>query len=405
MIKKIKAEQLKRGMFVHDFNCSWLNHPFITNSMKIDDDQTIQKVIDYGIRELYIDTDKGYDLGGAPTEEEVKQEIQTEINRIVEPERIDRVAVSVKEEIVKAKEIKNKAKETIHSIMEDIKFGKQIKTDEVGQVVDNMIDSIFRNQDALISLVRIKKKDEYTYMHSVSVSVLMISLGKHLDFDMQTIKEVGIGAILHDVGKTIVPQVILNKEGKLTENEFEIIKKHAEYSRKLLEQTHGISDTAITMAAQHHERMDGTGYPLGLKGDEISYYSKAVAIADVYDAMTSIRCYHDKYPPTEVLKKMYEWSSYHFDRTLVEQFIRCVGIHPVGTLVRLESGLIGVVLQKGEKSLLQPVVRVVYNTRNGSFIRLPYEIDLAQPFSRNGEDRIVGYESPDKWNIRPEIFL
>ena len=180
--------------------------------------------------------------------------------------RINNNTVSVKEEIVKAKEIKNKAKETIHSIMEDIKFGKQINTDEVGQVVDNMIDSIFRNQDALISLGRIKEKDEYTYMHSVSVGVLMISLGKHLGFEMQVLKEVGIGAMLHDVGKMIVSQIILNKEGKLTEKELAMIKKHAEYSRKLLEQTHGISDTAITMAAQHHERIDGTGYPLGLKG-------------------------------------------------------------------------------------------------------------------------------------------
>jgi putative nucleotidyltransferase with HDIG domain len=289
--------------------------------------------------------------------------------------------------------------------MEDIKFGKQINTDEVGQVVDNMIDSIFRNQDALISLVRIKEKDEYTYMHSISVGVLMISLGKHLGFNMQVLKEVGIGAMFHDLGKMIVPQEILTKEGKLTESEFEMIKKHAEYSRKLLEQNHGISDTAITMAAQHHERMDGTGYPLGLKGDEISYYSKAVAIADVYDAMTSKRSYQDKSLPTEVLKKMYEWSSYHYDRTLVEQFIRCVGIHPVGTLVRLESGLIGVVLQNGEKNLLQPVVQIVYNTKNGGFVRLPYEIDLSQPSSRNVNDRIVGYESPDKWNIRPEMFL
>ncbi len=405
MIKKIKVEQLKSGMFVHDFNCSWFDHPFLTNAMKIDDEQIIQKVIDYGMREIYIDTDKGYDLGGAPTKDEGKQEIQTEINRMVEPEKISNNTVSVKEEIVKAKEIRNKAKETVHNIMEDVRFGRQIRTEGVGQVVDNMIDSIFRNQDALISLVRIKEKDEYTYMHSISVGVLMISLGKHLGFKMQVLKEVGIGAMLHDVGKMIVPQLILDKEGKLTENELEIMKKHAEYSRKLLEQTNDISDTAITMAAQHHERMDGTGYPLGLEGDEISYYSKAVAIADVYDAMTSKRCYKDKYLPAEVLKQIYEWSSYQFDRTLVEQFIRCVGIYPVGTLVRLESGLIGVVLQNGAKSLLQPVVRIVYNTRNGSFVRLPYEIDLAQPFSRNDEDRIVSCESPGKWNIRPEMFL
>jgi len=405
MIKKIKTEELKHGMFVHDFNCGWLNHPFLTNSMKIEDDQTIKKVIDYGIRELYIDTDQGYDLGGAPTEDEVKQEIQGEIDRIVKPEKENRIAVSVKEEIVRATEIRNKAKETVHNIMEDVRFGKQIKTEEVGQVVDNMIDSIFRNQDALITLGRIKDKDEYTYMHSVSVGVLMISFGKHLGFDIALLREVGVGAMLHDVGKMIVSQVILNKEEKLTEKELEMMKKHVEYSRTILEQTHGITDTAITLAAQHHERVDGTGYPLCLKGEEISYYAKAVAIADVYDAMTSSRCYQENYLPTEVLKKLYEWSSYHYDRTLVEQFIRCVGIYPVGTLVRLESGLVGVIIQNGEKNLLQPVVRIVYNTRNGSYVRMPYEMDLAKPSGKNGEDRIVSYESPERLGIKPEIYL
>jgi putative nucleotidyltransferase with HDIG domain len=405
MIKKVKTEQLKHGMYVHDFNCGWLNHPFLTNSMKIEDDQTIQKVMDYGIRELYIDTDKGYDLGGAPTEDEVKQEIQAEIDRIVKPERENRIAVSVKEEIVKAKEIRNKAKETVHNIMEDVRFGRQIKTEEVGQVVDNMIDSIFRNQDALMSLGRLKEKDEYTYMHSVSVGVLMISFGKHLGLDMQILKEVGVGAMLHDVGKMIVSQVILNKEEKLTEKELAMMRKHAEYSRTILEQTQGITENAINMAAQHHERVDGTGYPLGLKGEEISYYAKAVAIADVYDAMTSKRCYQDKSLPTEVLKKLYEWSSYHYDRTLVEQFIRCVGIYPVGTLVQLESGLVGVIVQNGEKNLLQPIVRIVYNTRDGSYVRLPYEIDLAQPSGKKGEDRIVSCESPERLGIKPEIYL
>jgi HD-GYP domain-containing protein (c-di-GMP phosphodiesterase class II) len=405
MIKKIKVEQLQQGMFIHDFNCGWLNHPFLTNSMKINDEQIIQKVKDFGIRELYIDTDNGFDVGGAPTEDEVRQEVQTGINRIIEPEKLRRDPVSIKEEIVKAKEIKNKAKETIHGIMEDIRFGKQIKTEEVGQVVDTMIDSIFRNQDALISLGRIKEKDEYTYMHSVSVGVLMISFGKYLGFDMQVLKEVGVGAMLHDVGKMIVSQALLNKEDKLTEEELGMMRKHVEYSRMLLEQTHGISETAITMAAQHHERFDGTGYPLGLKGEEISYYARGLAIADVYDAMTSKRCYQDNFLPTEVLKKLYEWSSYHYDRNLVEQFIRCVGIYPVGTLVRLESGLVGVVFQHGEKSLLYPIVRIVYNAKYGSFVRVPYDLDLSQPSKKSGEDRIVSYESPEKFGIKPEMYL
>ncbi len=405
MIKKIKVEQLKQGMFIHDFNCGWLNHPFLTNSMKVNDEQIIQKVKDFGIREIYIDTDNGFDVGEAPTEDEVQREIQTDINRIIEPEKVNRATVSIKEEIVRAKEIRNKAKETIHNIMEDVRFGKQIKTEEVGQVVDTMIDSIFRNQDALISLGRLKEKDEYTYMHSVSVGVLMLAFGRHLGFDMQVLKEVGIGAMLHDVGKMIVSQSLLNKEDKLTDEELVMLRKHAEYSRMLLGQTHGITETAITMAAQHHERVDGTGYPLGLKGEEISYYSKAVAIADVYDAMTSKRSYQDKYIPTEVLKKLYEWSSYHYDRNLVEQFIRCVGIYPVGTLVRMESDLVGVVLQHGEKSLLYPVVRIVYNAKYGSFVRVPYDLDLSQPSKKSGEDRIVSYESPERLGIRPEMYL
>lgn len=405
MIKKITVDQLKPGMFIQDLNCGWLNHPFMSNSMKVGDEQLINKIREYGIREIYIDTDNGYDVGDAPTEDEVKQEIQTEIDRIIEPEKISRAAVPIHEEMLRAREIKNRAKETVQDIMEDIRFGKQIKTEKAAQVVDEMIDSIFRNQDALVSLGRIKEKDEYTYMHSVSVGVLMLAFGRHLGLDIQTLREVGIGAMLHDVGKMIVSQALLNKEDSLTEEEFIMMRKHVEYSRMLLEQTHGITDTAITMAAQHHERIDGTGYPLHLKGDEIPYYSRAVAIMDVYDAMTSKRSYQDKFIPTEVLKKLYEWSSYHYDRELVQQFIRCMGIYPVGTLVKLESGLVGVVLQHGEKSLLYPTVRIVYNSKNESFIRMPYDLDLSQPSKKNGEDRIVSYESSERLGIKPEMYL
>jgi len=405
MIKKIRIEELKTGMYIHDFNCGWLNHPFLSNSMFIDSEEVIRKAVDNGIREVYIDTGKGHDAENAPTEEEVKREIQAEISRVVEPEKLNRDSVPLHEEFIAAKEIKSEAKETIRNIMDDIRFGRQIKTEKAGHVMDKMIDSIFRNQDALINLGRIKEKDEYTFMHSVSVGVLMISFGKHLGFEVPLLKEIGMGAMLHDVGKMIVPQAILHKEESLTEDEFQMMKKHAEYSRRLLEQAPGMADNSIIVAAQHHERQDGTGYPLGIKGEEISYYSRATAIADVYDAMTSKRCYQDKFPPTEVLKKLFEWSSHHYDRELVQQFIRCMGIYPVGTLVRLESGLIGVVLKHGEKSLLHPVVRVVYNIRTGEFVRTPYDVDLSRPSVKTGEDRIANYESPGRFDIRPELYL
>lgn len=405
MIKKIKVEELKKGMYIHDFNCGWLNHPFMTNNMLVKSEEVIKKTIDYGIREVYIDTNRGYDVGDAPTEEEINAGIQTEIARAVEQEKIERGPVPIQEEIVKAKEIKDEAKKTIQNIMDDIRFGRQIETEKVEHIVDKMIDSIFRNQDALVSLGRIKKKDEYTYMHSVSVGVLMISFGKHLGFDTSLLKEIGIGAMLHDIGKMMVPEAVLTKEEKLTDDEFAVMRKHAEYGRELMEKSHGMTDNAINIAAQHHERIDGTGYPQGLKGEEISYYSKAAAIADVYDAMTSQRCYQEKYMPTVVLKKLYEWSGSHYDRYLVQQFIRCVGIYPVGTLVRLESGLVGIIIKHGEKNLLHPVVRIVYNTKNDNFLRVPYDIDLSYESASGGKDRILCYEPQDSFGIRPEMYL
>lgn len=405
MIKRVKAEQLRIGMYIHDFNCGWLNHPFLTNSMLVDSEQIIRKVKDNGIREVYIDTAKGYDYADALTQEEVSSEIDRQINEIIKKNDPGRVIVPIQIELNRAREIRSEARKTIQNIMEDIRFGKQISTEKVSPVVDRMIESIFRNQDALITLSRIKDKDEYTYMHSVSVGALMISFGKYLGLDITQLREIGIGSILHDVGKVIVPQVILNKEDKLTEDELNIIKRHAEYSRKLLEQSEGMTELSITIAAQHHERIDGTGYPLQLKGDEIAFFSKALAIVDVYDAMTSKRCYQEKSSPTSVLKKLFEWSEYHYDRVLVQKFIRCVGIYPVGTMVQLNNGLVGVVIKHGENNLLDPVIRVVYNPQNGGYLRVPYEIDLAHESESDDRVRIDSYVSAEKMKIKPEVYL
>ncbi len=403
MIKKIKTEQLKVGMYVHDFNCGWLRHPFLTNSAKIRDDKAIEKIIDAGIRELYIDTDKGLDVADAPTEKEVNQEIQAELRKISKPKQIDTRRVSVQEELVRAKEIKKEAKKTVQKIMEDIRLGRQLELEKAEHVVGKMVNSIFRNKDALASLGRIKKTDEYTFFHSVGVSVLMISFGKHLGLDPELIKTIGTGALLHDIGKMKVPIEILNKPGRLTGDEFAKIKEHVEHGRRILKEYPGIDEVSVLVAAQHHERFDGSGYPRGLKGDEISKFGQMAAIADVYDAITSDRCYHKGMLPTEALKKIFEWGEFHFNRELVHQFIRCMGIYPVGTLVSLESGLLGIILDRGEKSLLHPTVRIVYDMKKGRYVT-PYDVDLAQPLNGGG-DRVKSYESPARWKIKLENYL
>jgi putative nucleotidyltransferase with HDIG domain len=400
MIKKINVEQLKIGMFISDFNCEWMTNPFFNNSMEIRDTETLEKIIDNGIHEVYIDNDKGLDVAGAPTKEEVDNNISTEIYKVSDLPVEQSIGTSLEEEIIHARKIRDESKETVKDIMNNIRFGKQLKTDQAEYVVERIIESIYSNENALLSLTRIRHADEYTYMHSVSVCVLITAFCRHLNFDIKSLKEVGVGAILHDIGKMKVSQEILNKNNSLSDVEYEEMKDHVKYSRALLEETQDIAEASILLAYQHHERMDGTGYPNGLKGDEISLYGKLAAIVDVYDAMTTDRCYRRRRQPTEVLKKLYEWSKYHFDGKLVQQFIRCVGIYPVGSLVNLESGYLAVVLSHSDKSLMQPLVRIVYNARKRSLVDT-YDVDLAT----SDNDRVIDYASPNKWNIQPEMYL
>jgi putative nucleotidyltransferase with HDIG domain len=393
MIKKITVKQLKPGMYIQDFNCAWFNHPFLSNSLKVKNEQIIEKITSYGISEVYIDTEKGLDVRDAPTREEVNREISAEIDRLAEPEIQNKSTTTVREELVRARAIKKEAKQTVEKIMEDVRFGKQIEMEKVDHVVEKMVDSIFRNKDALTSLGRIKKTDEYTFVHSVSVCVLMISFGRNAGFDIDVIKKMAVGGLLHDIGKVKIQAALLNQNGQLSEEEFYTIKQHAAYGISILEETPDFSEISMNVAAHHHEKLDGSGYPGNLKSAQISVYGKMSAIVDVYDAMTSKRVYQRQFQPTETLRKLFEWSNI-YDPELVQQFIRCMGIYPVGCLVRLDNGLLGIVLEQGDIRLLDPIVRVIYDSNQKRHI-MPYDIDLAVHEGLS----ITGYDVPDKWGI------
>jgi HD-GYP domain-containing protein (c-di-GMP phosphodiesterase class II) len=400
MIKKANVAQLRVGMFVHDFNCGWLENPFFATQILLKSGREIEKIVSAGIHDLYIDTDKGLDIADAQTEEEVKKEIRSDIAKI-EVKQKTVVTVPMKEELHEAKKLKTEAKKIVTNIMHDVRMGKQVELEAVDNAVENMIESIFRNQGALTSLSRLKSKDEYTFMHSVNVCVLMISFCKSNDIDRNTIRKIGSGGLLHDIGKMSVLQEVLNKPGKLTEEEFTQMKNHVVQSKVILSQTPGISPEAIEVASQHHERYDGSGYPDKLKGEEISRFGQMASIVDVYDAITSDRVYHKGLDSSDALKKIFEWSKYHFHPDLVQLFIKTVGIYPVGTLVRLESGLLGVIAEPGRESMLKPVVRAIYNLKHARFMT-PKDIDLAAPGT---VDRILGSEDPAKWQIEPLKFI
>lgn len=404
MIKKVKVEQLKPGAFVHDFNCGWLHHPFLRNRVKVRTDGDIEKILKYQIHEVYIDTENGVDVDDAPTKSEVDRDIQQKLENLPGERKGGDPEVPLCQAVPRAKRLIKEAKETTKRLLDDAKTGKQIDMHLVAGIVDQMTDSVLSNKDALVSLLRIKHKDEYTYMHSLAVAALCISFARRLELDHKNIKALGIGGLLHDIGKVRIPGEILNKPGPLTEEEFEVMKEHVKHGELILQETTNIDENSLCVTAHHHERLDGTGYPAGLKGDQISPFGQMTAIVDIYDALTSERCYKNAMPPTAAMRKIFEWSNSYLNRDLVESFIAHLGIYPIGTLVRLRSGFIAVVVDHGRKGLLCPVVQAVFDTKRQRFTQ-PFEIDLSKESKADSLHEIAGCEEPDKWALSPEQYL
>ncbi|MDP2751480.1 MAG: HD-GYP domain-containing protein [Rhodocyclaceae bacterium] len=404
MSKKIPVEQLTPGMYIADLGAGWMDHPFLRSSFAVSDEATVAKIIGCGLREVYIDPSRGLDVAGAPTKVEVDEKLDKEMERIAEEEPAPIRKVSYQEEAGRAKEVHTQANVIIHGMLQDVRLGKQVKVEQVEPVVAQITESILRNGGALLSLCRIKDKDNYTFQHSVSVGTLLIAFCRAMDMSAEEIRLAGVGGLLHDIGKMKVPDDILNSPNKLSDDEFRTMKDHVTQSKLILDKTDGVSLASIQVAYQHHERHDGTGYPNGLKGDGISQLGKMAAIVDVYDAITADRCYHKGLPAHEALRKLFEWSKFHFDPLLVQHFMRAVGIYPVGTLVMLESGRIGLVMEQTEGNLLQPVIRVFFDSRGKLYIT-PREVDLSKPEGHGGADKIVSSETPEKWGIDVSKFM
>ncbi|MBF0358595.1 MAG: HD-GYP domain-containing protein [Magnetococcales bacterium] len=309
------------------------------------------------------------------------------------------------QELSQAAKIHNHARYVVGGALEDARAGRQMSLATVGDVVDDIIASIRRNPDAILALSMLKRKDDYTFMHSVNVGVLLISFCCSMGMDEEDIFAIGIGGMLFDVGKMRIPNRILNKPGPLSDQEFSLARRHVEIGRRLLECTPGIHNLSLQVAALHHERMDGSGYPAGLKGEQITKIGQMAAIVDVYDAITSTSSYRKGREPNLVLKKMLSWRGSLFDGDLVQNFIQLVGVYPVGSLVRLDNGLIGVVVRPNPVNSLYPVVNVIINANKKKFIK-PYEVDLAvYKDSKEGGYKIKSFEPTSEWKVEPGKFI
>jgi HD-GYP domain-containing protein (c-di-GMP phosphodiesterase class II) len=390
VLKKIAVTQLTVGMFVHGFEEDWLKHPFWRSQFLIKDAARLRELQASGIQHCWIDLSKGKDAPAPASPEPQAIQLPT-AERVATPQR-ERLPLS--EELQQAARIRARSAAAMRSLFTEARLGKAIEPGACVNLVDDIVESLDRHPDALLSLARLKNADEYTYVHSVAVCALMVSLGRQLGLSDAQCRAAGMAGMLHDLGKAAMPQEILNKPGKLTTEEFDVIKQHPRRGYEMLSGGANVSEDAKDVCLHHHERFDGTGYPDGLAGEGISLLSRMGAVCDVYDAVTSDRPYKAGWDPAHALSQMATWKG-HFDTVVFQSFVKSVGIYPTGSLVRMSSGRLAVVLEQNPAALTKPRVKVFFSTKSGMPLE-PRVLDLA---GSGVVDRIEAREPPENWNF------
>ena len=403
MLKRISVHHLTLGMHIDGFCAPWMEHPFWRNHFVLTDPQDILRVRASSVQEVWIDTSKGLDI--APeTALQIVPEAATQTLPEPGPAAVpaadatpprDTAPTTAAVEYARAAQICAKAKLAVTAMFQEARLGQMVQTGLAEKVVQEISDSVMRNPNAIVSLARIKTADDYTYMHSVAVCALMVALALQLKLDAAQTRSAGMGGLLHDLGKALVPLAVLNKPGKLTDAEFSVVKDHPAQGHKLLVECLTDDPAVLDIVLHHHEKTDGSGYPNGQAGDGISLLAKMGAICDVYDAITSDRPYKKGWDPAESLKKMAEWTHGHLDTQVFHAFVKSLGIYPTGSLVRLSSGKIAVVTGQSASALLKPIVKVFFSTK--SDLRIPpVVVDLSAP---DCTEKITGREDPTYWRF------
>lgn len=377
MPKKVFIRDLKPRMYVCSLDRPWSETPFLFQGFEITGEAELSQLRQY-CRYVYIAVDsdphsaprvRARDAPARPSAVVDKKAGRTPLLALVEdtptPARSRRVyqdyqdQTTLDEEVEAIKQTHVQATALVYEMLEDARLSRSFNTAGAKQVVAAMAESVLRNPDALVCFTHLKRKDEYTAQHCLRVCILGLAFGRHLGYDTDTLNALGIGCLMHDLGKMKVPLAILNKPGRLTEQEREIMKRHVPLGVAMLEDAKGFSPAAIEVARSHHERYGGAGYINHLKGGEIGEFGLIGAIVDTYDAITSDRVYHAGIATLTALGQMYEWRERDFEPMLMEQFIQCMGVFPIGSVVRLNTGEIGVIRTRNRTRHLKPQVLVV----------------------------------------------
>jgi putative nucleotidyltransferase with HDIG domain len=309
-------------------------------------------------------------------------------------------------ELSKAKEVHQATLEAARHTLHDARFGKPVDIEEIEKAAEEMVSSIMRNPDALVSLAQIKGYDEYTYVHSVNVGILITSLVHSMNYSEEQLLEAGIGGLLHDIGKMRVPEHILNKPGRYTTEEFSIMKRHPENGLLILKNSRSISDFSKMVIIEHHERFNGKGYPKGLNDKKIHEIGLIAAVSDVYDAMTTNRIYRPAWTPQRTLAMIFQGCEIDYSRRIVELFTKNLGIYPVGSFVRLASGEMGVVIRVDKGSILTPDVLILFDEQMHR-LEKPLEYKLFDLLKESDADRfkIEVSLNPNDYNVKISDYI
>jgi len=390
-MKKVSVDELKIGDKVLKLEANWLETPFLTHRFTIKDLKDINKLKESGVKFVYIEPRK--------VESEIKELIE-ENKPLVENIKYEELPKHFIDfqSLSKATEVYEQSVKIIRSVMEDARSGKLFDSTGVKLVADKITEITVKKGDLLSSVAKLKTYDDYTFQHCVNVSVFATSLGKLMNIPIKELTLLSTSALLHDIGKMFVPQNILNKPGKLTDDEFKIMKSHVTLGYDYLLKN-GFSPSDLKIVIEHHERYDGSGYPYGLKDPEISIFGKIGAVVDIYDAITSDRVYHKGMEAPSALKMMFKWTDNHINKKVFEFFITHIGIYPVGTVVLLNTNELAVVA-KTTKDPTAPIV-VVFKNPKGEDIPL-YTVDLSKKTVL--AKKILGPVNPEKIDIKKEIY-
>ncbi|MCU0833619.1 MAG: HD-GYP domain-containing protein [Chromatiaceae bacterium] len=395
---KVPVAELKTGMYVCELDRPWGESPFAFQGFPLRSDDEIQAVRDCCVY-VYVDPKKSsgwtYRPGAAPGEAAAagpatvhraptRRRSPTDWLRGVLPRRRghSQVGREVAHRLDVAERSYGEVTRLVRTVMADVRLGRSLDMGSVKETVGLCVEQITRDSDAMLLLGSIKSKDDYTAQHGLNVSIFSMILGHRLGMSQVRLRELGVCSLLHDVGKILIPDEILKKPGRLTDSEFAHMRQHTVYGRDVLLGCEGSVRAAVEVAHNHHERLDGSGYPRGLTEAETDLYSKIVAVTDTFDAITSDRVYGAGRTTIEAFKILRSASGNSYDARLVSEFISALGIYPPGSVVQLNNGEYGVVVRANRRHEVRPLVMVVKDATQRE-VR-PRYVDLASAADRTG---------------------